>query len=202
MKKLKLNDENETVIWSGRKAVLTSVMDAVSNKAILLAMIVLLIDMVIFTTILLKTGPRSAAGYFLKNVWLHYIPAVIYLIGAAVSVIRSVTTVYAVTNKYVYVQTGLFKRTVFANDIDDVEYVSVRKDIFDRWTKTGDITVFTKDEIEKDGKLIPEEKVLRFENIANYTDVYTMIEKIRNRTASMTDEDFVKELLAESPKKN
>ena len=196
MREIKLNDNNETILWKGRKAAATSAMDAVSNKAILLAMIVFLIDMLIFTIILLHIGPKSAAGYYRKTIWVHYVPVVIYLIGAAVSIIRSVTTDYVLTNKYVYVQSGLFKRTILMNDIDDVEYVSVRKNVFDRIAHTGDIIIFTKDEIEKDGKLIPEETVLRFENISDYSDVYNLIQKIRNRTGSMTDPAFVEELLA------
>lgn len=194
MDRIRLNDDNETVIWQGRKNVPTSILDALGNRLVIPAVLIFLIDGLIFTGILLKTGPKSGVLWLRRTMWLHYIPAALYLIGLAVSLFRSLTTDYIVTNKYVYIQSGLLKRTVIANDIDDIEYVSVRKDVFDRWTHTGDITVFTKDEVEKNGVTAEEERYLTFRNIRHYEKVYALIEKIRTRECAMTDPEFVKSL--------
>ena len=194
MSEIKVNDNNEVVLWSGRKSMGTSVLDALLNKGLLPAMLILLIDVIIFSGILIRIGPKSAAGYFWGNVWLHYIPLILYLLGAACSIILSRTTVYGVTNKYVYLQYGLVRKTVVSNDVDDIEYVSARRDFFDRITHTGDITVFTRDEVEKNGSRVPEEKLLEFRNIKAWQEVYGLIEKIRNRTGSLTDPEFLKEL--------
>ena len=194
MRTLKFNDENEVLIWRGKKAVLTSILDALTNRLILLSILFLLLDILIFSHTLVKIGPKSAAEYLMKNLWLHYMPLAIYLFGVILSALRSATTEYAVTNKYVYVQFGLMKRIVVANDIDDIEYVSLYKDIYDRMTKTADITVFTTDEVEKNGKTVPEEKFLKFENIKEADKVYTLIETIRKRTCSINDPAFLKSL--------
>ena len=194
MQKLVLNDENERLIWHGKKSVPTSILDALSTRWIILAILVLLIDILIFTGILLRTGPKSAAGYIMKTTWLHILPLAVYLLGALFSILRSATTDYIVTNKYVYIQYGLCKRTVVANDIDDIEYVSLYRDLYDKWTHTADITVFTSDEVEKDGQILPEEKLLKFENIRQADDVYVLIETIRKRTCSINDPEFLASL--------
>ena len=194
MRTLKLNDENEILIWRGKKAVLTSVLDALTNRFVLLSMAFLLLDILIFSHILVKTGPRSAAEYLMKNLWIHYLPLVVYLAGVLYSALRSASTDYAVTNKYVYVQYGLIKKSIVANDIDDLEYVSLSRDLYDRMTKTADITVFTTDEAEKNGKVIPEEKFLKFENIREADEVYALIEAIRKRTCAINDPAFLASL--------
>ena len=194
MAEYKLNDSNETVIWHGKKALATSILDALTNHWILLSMIVFLADALVFTGILLKTGPKSAAGYMLRLAWLHYLPLFIYLLGIAYSVIQSATTHYIVTNKYVYIQYGIFRKTSISNDVDDIEYVSLHRNFFDRLLHTGDITVFTCDEVEKNGKLVPEEKYLQFENIKNETAVYELIGQIRNRTCPINDPGLIETL--------
>ena len=194
MSDLKVNEQNEVVIWNGKKAVFTSILDSINNNGIIPAVIVLLIDMLIFTVTLMKVGPKSAAEYLWDTAWLHYIPLVIYLGGAAFSALRSVTTDYAITNKYVYIRYGVFKKAVISNDIDDIEYVSVYKNFFDRLAHTADITVFTRDEAVRDGGAIPEEKYITFRNIKNYVKVFELIEKIRNRNCPMNDPALLEEL--------
>ena len=194
MRTLKLNDENEVLIWRGKKAVLTSILDALTNRMVLLSLVLLLLDILVFSHILVKTGPKSAAEYLMKNLWIHYLPLAVYLLGILFSALRSATTGYAVTNKYVYIQFGLVKQIVVANDIDDIEYVSLHKDIYDRLTKTADITVFTTDEVEKNGQTVPEEKFLKFENIKDSDTVYALIETIRKRSCSINDPAFLKSL--------
>ena len=201
MRTLKFNDDNEVLIWRGKKAGLTSILDALTNRLVLLSILLLLLDILIFSHTLVKTGPRSAAEYLMRHLWIHYLPLAVYLLGVLLSVFRTVTTDYALTNKYVYVQFGLGKRIVVSNDIDDIEYVSLHKDIYDRITHTADITVFTTDEAEKNGKLIPEERFLKFENIKDADTVYTLIETIRKRTCSINDPGFLTSLAALTDKK-
>lgn len=191
MSEIKVNDNNEIILWNGKKSKGTSILDALLNKGLFLAIFILFIDCMIFAVILLQVGPRSAADYFWENIWVHYVPLIVYLLTVIYSLVRSYTTTYAVTNKYVYIQSVLPRKKVISNDIDDIEYVSVRRDIFDRIAHTGDITVFTRDEVEKNGILVPEEKHLEFQNIKNYKEVFGIIEKIRTRTGSLTDPDFI-----------
>ena len=194
MRKPVLYDDNEVLIWHGKKAKTTSVLDAITNAGVLAAMIVVLVDILILALVFLRYGPKSVIVYLYRLVWLHFIPVLIYIVGVVVSILRSASTDYIITNKYVYIQYGLFKRTIVANDVDDIEFVSVRKNVFDRIGRTADISVFTQDEIEKNGRLVPEEKCLEFENIREYEKVYDLIEKIRSRTCSINDPEWLKTL--------
>lgn len=66
-------------------------------------------------------------------------PVWIYLGGVITSALKAKNTEYLITDKGIYVQSGIFTRRVDMKPFTDLSHVSIRQGVFDRMCGTGDI---------------------------------------------------------------
>ncbi len=131
----------ENIMWSGKKAVKVSVLESVFNPMLPFALIWLLFDggMILAMSATGSSGPGFMGAFLGVFFLLHLMPVWIYLGGVITSALKAKNTEYLITDKGIYVQSGIFTRRVDMKPFTDLSHVSIRQGVFDRMCGTGDI---------------------------------------------------------------
>ncbi len=132
---------DENIMWSGKKAIKVSVLESVFNPMLPFALIWLLFDggMILGMRAAGSSGPGFMGAFLGVFFLIHLMPVWIYLGGVITSALKAKNTEYLITDKGIYVQSGIFTRRVDMKPFTDLSHVSIRQGVFDRMCGTGDI---------------------------------------------------------------
>lgn len=135
----------EHVLWEGKKDTRVSVLEAVFNPLLPLALVWFLFDMgfiVAFTRGMADSdmeGGGLLVGGLVGFFALHLMPVWIYLVGIFTSGLKAKHTEYLITDKGIYIQTGIFTTVTEMKPFTDLSHVSIRQGLFDKLFGTGDV---------------------------------------------------------------
>lgn len=131
----------EAVLWNGKKSVKVSVLESIFNPMLPFALIWLIFDMVFIGLSALSGGgiEGSMALVMVPFFLLHLMPVWIYLGGVITSAMKAKNTEYLITDKGIYIQTGIISKRVEMKPFTDLSHVSLNLGVFDRICHTGDV---------------------------------------------------------------
>lgn len=126
---------DETVLWSGKKAVRVSVFEAIFNPMLIFAVIWFAIDIGFIWNVSMGGMAFFMVPFFL----LHLMPVWLYLGGVITAALKAKNTEYLITDKGIYIQSGIMSRRVEMKPFTDLSHIAVNIGVFDRIFKTGDV---------------------------------------------------------------
>lgn len=177
---------NETVLWEGRKDPRVSLFEAIFNPMLVFALIWFTFDMAM---IIGFRYSMQGGGLFLGGIAaffaLHMMPVWIYLAGVFTSRIKARNTQYLVTDRGIYIQSGIFTTVTEMKPFTDLAHISVRQGVFDKMFGTGDvISVCNHTSLNSEGS--SHSHGMNIENIAEYEQVFKLIKEYQEAIYSDT----------------
>lgn len=179
---------SETVLWEGKKDTKVSVFEAMFNPLMPFALIWLAFDM---GFIMLFRSSISGGGLMLGGIIgffaLHLMPVWIYLIGIFTSGLKAKHTEYLITDRGIYIQSGIITTVVEMKPFTDLSHVSVRQGLFDKMFGTGDvISVCNHNSISANNSSSGHSHGMNIENIAEYERVFKLVKEYQEAIYSDT----------------
>ena len=130
----------EAVLWNGKKSVKVSVLEAIFNPMLPFALIWLAFDAGFIGLSAFGGGFGDSMVFILVPFFLlHLMPVWLYLGGVITSAIKAKNTEYLITDKGIYIQTGIISKRVEMKPFTDLSHVSLNLGVFDRICHTGDV---------------------------------------------------------------
>lgn len=170
---------NETIIWEGKKDVKVSILEGIFNPLLPFAIVWLLIDtgfIGVFMGGFVSSGTPAlftlgTAGFFL----IHLMPVWLYLFGVLTAGMKAKNTEYLITDRAIYIQTGVFKTVTEMKPFADLSHVTVSQGIFDKMCGTGDvITVCSHVSTTSEGG---HSHGMNIDNIKDYESVFRLVKE-------------------------
>ena len=178
---MRLEDQlsvGEQILWRGKKAVAISVLESIFNPFLIFALIWLLVDLSFIGMAGAFMLMGDSMGLFILGFFaIHLMPVWIYLGGVITSAIKAKNTEYMITNKGIYVRSGLFNIRVDMKPFTDLSHVSLSQGIFDRMCGTGDVISTCGHGHGAGGDIV---------NIYDYEKVYALVKKLQEDIYSDT----------------
>lgn len=178
---MRLEDQlsvGEQILWRGKKAVAVSVLESIFNPFLIFALIWLLVDLSFIGMAGAFMLMGDSMGLFILGfLAIHLMPVWIYLGGVITSAIKAKNTEYMITNKGIYVRSGLFNIRVDMKPFTDLSHVSLSQGIFDRMCGTGDVISTCGHGHGAGGDIV---------NIYDYEKVYALVKKLQEDIYSDT----------------
>lgn len=178
---MRLEDQlsvGEQILWRGKKAIAVSVLESIFNPFLIFALIWLLVDLSFIGMAGAFMLMGDSMGLFILGFFaIHLMPVWIYLGGVITSAIKAKNTEYMITNKGIYVRSGLFNIRVDMKPFTDLSHVSLSQGIFDRMCGTGDVISTCGHGHGAGGDIV---------NIYDYEKVYALVKKLQEDIYSDT----------------
>ena len=108
---------SETIVWEGKKDTRVSILKQFFNPMLPFALIWLIFDLTIILTFLSsKSNAADESSGMLNSELvvffaLHLMPVWIYIVGIITSGLKSKNTEYLITDRGIYIKTGIFTTT-------------------------------------------------------------------------------------------
>ena len=185
---MKLLDQisgNETVIWHGKKEKGVSVLESIFNPLLPFAIIWGVFDVSFIYGFSLAENHTAGglggaaigiAAFFL----LHLMPVWLYFGGILTAALRAKHTEYAVTDKAVYIQKGVFSTRVEMKPLTEIADVKVYQGMFDKMYGTGDLIFNVKQEQVQYSRRSGRVPAFTVSNIREYERVFQLIRDRRD----------------------
>jgi uncharacterized membrane protein YdbT with pleckstrin-like domain len=110
-------------------------------------------------------------------------PVWIYLGGVIMSSRRYKNTAYIVTDKAVYLSSGIISRTINRKPFAELSHVNLHRGFFDQKFGVGDIVLSSTTAVSTNGAVMPG---ITIASISEYNKVYDMVRKIQTDIYSDT----------------
>lgn len=136
-----IKNTEETVLWEGRPKKSVTILEAIFNPMLFIAIIWGTIDFAVIGGVAF-TGAmqqRSTVLFIAAFMLLHLMPVWIYLFGILSVFLRWKNTRFMVTDRGLYVSGGLFSFDYEMKPWTDISHVSIHQGIFDRMFGVGDV---------------------------------------------------------------
>lgn len=123
---------------------------------------------------------------------VHMMPVWIYLVGIITSSLRAAHTHYMITDKGIYIQTGIISITSEMKPFTDLSHVSIHQGLFDRLFGCGDvITVCNHHSTISDYSTTQtssshDHHGMNIENITDFEEVFKLIKEYQDAIYSDT----------------
>ena len=129
------NDEN--ILWRGRPDKKCFILESIFNPMLPFALIWGILDL---TVVGFAFGKGSGIELFiLAFMAIHLMPVWIYIGGVLMSFRRYRNTAYLVTDKGVYISSGVFSKQFEMKPFTDLSHINIHRGIFDQFLGVGDV---------------------------------------------------------------
>ena len=202
---MKLLDQisgNEKILWHGRKEKGVSVLESIFNPLMPFALVWALFDGA-FIFGFGKAASAADGGFGGMGIGIaaffliHLMPVWLYLFGILTSGLQAKNTEYAVTDRGVYIKTGIFSSNVVMKPFAELSSVSVRQGMFDKMCGTGDVTMNSAGTDMRYGNR-SRSNIFSISNVKEYESVFQLVKQYQE--AVYTDTMFPNQMRpAENP---
>lgn len=190
---MKLQDQigrNEKIVWSGKKDKRVSIFESIFNSMLPFALIWGIFDFGFIGSIF-KSGAKVELdgfnSFLIMFFAVHLMPVWIYLAGILTASLKAKNTEYLITDKGIYIQTGIFTTNVELKPFTDLSHISVRQGFFDKIFGTGDVvTVCEHMSTTSYSNHRGHSHGMNIENIPDYIQVFKMVKDMQESIYSDT----------------
>ena len=187
-----LTKENERIVWEGRPHKIVTILEAISNPMLIVALVWTGVDLSIMgtTVFALKSagGVSSTMGDFtLLFMLVHMMPVWIYLIGVLTVSLRWRNVRFLVTTHGLYVSGGLFSFNYEMKPWTDIGHINIHQGVFDRMFGVGDIIfVCAHNSYQTSGSHDSGHHHMKIYNIPDFQQVFKMVNNLQTDVYSDT----------------
>ena len=130
---------NESVLWEGRPRKSVTVLEAIFNPMLLVALVWAGLDLSLMSTVFRTEAPGAIGVFLVIFMLVHLMPVWIYLIGAFTVILRWRNVRFLITTHGLYVSSGLFSFTYEMKPWTDIGHIKMHQGVFDRMFGVGDV---------------------------------------------------------------
>ncbi len=170
----RLINPNEKILYEGKPNKKCYIFEAIFNPLLPIAIIWAIIDFGIVGTTLFNTDMGGLSFFIIPFMLLHLMPVWLYLGGVLFSFKRYKNTAYVVTDRAIYVSSGLFTRNINTKPFAELSHIDLHRGIFDQKFNVGDI-IATTSQIGRNGK----PATISINSISDYAEVYNLVSKLQ-----------------------
>lgn len=165
---------NEEILYEGKPNKKCYIFESIFNPMLPIALLWGIIDFGVLGGAMLGGGVGNASFFIIPFMLIHLMPVWIYLGGVLFSSVRYRNTAYIVTDRAIYVSSGIFTRNVNAKPFAELSHINLHRGIFDQMFNVGDI-IATTDQFTEKGKSV----TINISSISNYIEVYNLVKKLQ-----------------------
>lgn len=165
---------NEEILYEGKPNKKCYIFESIFNPMLPIALLWGIIDFGVLGGAILGGGVGNASFFIIPFMLLHLMPVWIYLGGVLFSSVRYRNTAYIVTDRAIYVSSGVFTRNVNAKPFAELSHINLHRGIFDQMFNVGDI-IATTDQFTEKGKSV----TINISSVSNYIEVYNLVKKLQ-----------------------
>ena len=179
-----MNNELKTIIgskekikWEGRPNKKCFIFETIFNPMLPIAIIWAIIDFSILKFGIFDHIGNEQSGmlfFFIPFFTLHLMPVWIYLGGVLMSRKRYKNTYYIVTDRAIYVSTGVFTKNIQNKPFAEMSHIDLHRGIFDQMFNVGDI-ICTSSQHSANGVSAS----INISSISNYLEVFNIVKKLQ-----------------------
>ena len=175
MKELKMIiGSNEKILYEGKPNKKCYIYESIFNPLLPFALLWAIIDFGIIGGTFFVEGATNLLFFIIPFMLLHLMPVWIYLGGILFTVRRYKNTAYIVTDKAIYISTGIFTRNINTKPFAELSHINLHRGIFDQMFNVGDI-IATSNQLNQNGKTT----TISISSISDYVDVYNLVKKLQ-----------------------
>lgn len=163
----------ETVLYEGKPNKKCHIFESIFNPLLPIAVIWAIIDFGIMGVSLFADS-GGMLFFLIPFMLLHLMPVWIYLGGVISSSIRYKNTEYVVTDRAIYISSGVITKNINAKPFAELSHINLHRGVFDQMFNVGDIIATTN---QYDSKGRP--TTITISSISNYIEVYNMVKKLQ-----------------------
>ncbi|MGN0960814.1 MAG: PH domain-containing protein [Christensenellales bacterium] len=166
---------NEKIMYEGKPNKKCYIFESIFNPLLPFAIVWAIVDFGIMGGIYFADGNgANMLTFLIPFMLLHLMPVWIYLGGVIFTTKRYKNTAYIVTDKAIYVSSGVFSRNINVKPFAEMSHIDLHRGIFDRMFNVGDI-IATTSQTNQNGKVA----TITINSISDYTNVYNMVKKLQ-----------------------
>ena len=179
---------NESILWEGRPDKITTVLEAIFNPMLLVAIVWGGFDL--FAMSAIPTGEIAGQDGNLIIVFflIHLMPVWIYLIGVVTVFLRWRNVRFMVTTHGLYVSGGLIAFNYEMKPWTDIGHINIHQGAFDRMFRVGDVIFVCShgsyQNTSSNGH--SEHHNLKIYNIPDFQEVFKMVNNLQTDVYSDT----------------
>lgn len=184
---------DERIMWEGKPNKKCFIFESIFNPLLPFAIIWGLFDLFFFKSFFAVENTVKSAGasdmglfggsFILVFLLFHLMPVWIYLGGVIMSSRRYKNTAYIVTDKAVYLSSGIISRTINRKPFAELSHVNLHRGFFDQKFGVGDIVLSSTTAVSTNGAVMPG---ITIASISEYNKVYDLVKKIQTDIYSDT----------------
>ena len=173
-------DRNEQVLWRGRPNKLCYVFESIFNPLLPFALIWFIFDFFFISVFLSIPGSFDETAFFIIPFFLiHLMPVWIYLYGVLTTWLRYKNTSFLVTDKGVYLSSGIFFYKETFLDYLEIEKVEIKRSFFDKHLGVGDVFFPTNEPAVIINGRVKEYQGERISDIPDFVAVFDLINEYK-----------------------
>lgn len=173
---------DENVLWSGKPNKRGFILEGIFNSMLPFALFWAFIDLSIIRGIFtgdINNASNESTLFILIFMAVHMMPVWIYLFGILTVIIKYKNTQYAVTEKGVYVSSGVFTANCDMRPFSEITNIRVHRGIIDQMLGVGDVILSTNDYYRTSrGRTMRYQ--LSIDSIRDYVEVFEYIENAQS----------------------
>lgn len=169
-----LINDNENIFWEGKPNKKCFIFESIFNPLMLLAIVWGLFDFGILGTTIFSYQESNFLLFIIPFLLIHLMPVWMYLGGVIFSVKKYKNTYYIVTDKSIYISSGIFVKSFNTKPFAEMSHINLHRGIFDQIFNVGDI-ICTTDQHDNNGKTV----TINITSTSDYTKVYNIIKKLQ-----------------------
>lgn len=184
---------DERIMWEGRPNKKCFIFESIFNPLLPFAIVWGLFDLFFFKSFFAVENTVKSAGasdmglfggsFILVFLLFHLMPVWIYLGGVLMCSRRYKNTAYIVTDKAVYLSSGIISRTINRKPFAELSHVNLHRGFFDQKFGVGDIVLSSTTAVSTNGAVMPG---ITIASISEYNKVYDLVKKIQTDIYSDT----------------
>jgi len=184
---------DERIMWEGRPNKKCFIFESIFNPLLPFAIVWGLFDLFFFKSFFAVENTVKSAGasdmglfggsFILVFLLFHLMPVWIYLGGVLMCSRRYKNTAYIVTDKAVYLSSGIISRTINRKPFAELSHVNLHRGFFDQKFGVGDIVLSSTTAVSANGAVMPG---ITIASISEYNKVYDLVKKIQTDIYSDT----------------
>ncbi len=166
--------QDEKIFYEGKPNKKCFLFECIINPLLPFAIIWALIDFGMIFSSNIATEDSGMGFFFVPFFLLHLMPVWLYLGGAILSFRKYKNSYYIVTDKAVYISSGIFTKTYNTKPFQELSRVNLHRGIFDQMFNVGDVVISTNQFTPKG---VPVN--VSINSISNYTEVFNLVKKLQ-----------------------
>ena len=166
--------QNEKILYEGKPSKKCYIFESIFNPLLFFALVWGVIDIGVLGSVFFEQDSSNMLLFLVPFMLIHMMPVWLYLGGIIFTVRRYKNTSYIVTDRAIYVSSGIFTQNINVKPIAELSHINLHRGIFDQIFNVGDI-IATTNHFNQNGQSV----TISISSISNYIEVYNLVKKVQ-----------------------